>query len=600
MEQVEVPAEYWQAEEEGEACDEGDRASERKSIRAWCQAQDIAEVLGRYTVLDCRGVGRCPQQLAQLDALIAHLQQRVQALLSDNLSYAIASRRGKEMSKVTHLNTDKQPECIIVSNRSPVEYDIKQDGSYQLHFSAGGVVTGLLGAIGQRKVIWIALSSSEAQRNENTDQLIAAAPKNVILRLVRVPPKMYRRYYVNISNRILWFAQHTMLETANGVRFDYRTRLDWEEGYSTVNSVLANAVIAELRQHAFPIPVLFQDYHLYLTAEIVRAHFSGVRTIHTSYIPWPDPRYFSLLPTYMSYAIYRGLTANDVLGFQTIRDLKNFYMGAEYFLKDARFDWNSSSIPQGRIYQQGHSTTLRLYPVALSRSYTYQQATSKEALEALEELKTFVRFDGSQKILMRVDRIDPTKNIVRGFEAYEYLLQTHPELLGAVTFLALLVPARQSIAEYRAYEHQVRRIIQRINNRYGQQNWQPIVALFGNDRARALACLQYYDVLLVNPVIDGMNLVVKEGGLLNKRNGVIVLSHTAGVHDTVGNYTMSIAPIDIESTASALYKALSMPTEQRAVFARAVREALLKEDADLLMDMQLADLRMGLALEEDT
>ncbi len=194
------------------------------------------------------------------------------------------------------------------------------------------------------------------------------------------------------------------------------------------------------------------------------------------------------------------------------------------------------------------------------------------------------------QLVVRVDRIEPTKNIVRGFQAYEHMLERHPELCGRVTFLALLVPSRENLENYRVYEREVRDIITRVNARYGRSDWLPIIAIFGNNRARALVGLQHYDVLLVNPVIDGMNLVVKEGGLLNQRSGVIVLSRTVGVHDTLGDYVLSIAPLDIEATSDALYRALTMPSEERIHRAEQIQKLLFAEDATQWFDSQIEAL----------
>jgi trehalose 6-phosphate synthase len=193
-----------------------------------------------------------------------------------------------------------------------------------------------------------------------------------------------------------------------------------------------------------------------------------------------------------------------------------------------------------------------------------------------------------KKLIVRIDRVEPTKNIVRGFQAYERMLQSHPELCGEVIFLALLVPSREKLAEYSVYENNVRNIIERINIQYRKENWQPIITAFGNNRVRALISLQYYDVLLVNPLIDGMNLVVKEGGILNKRSGVIILSRTTGVHDTLGDHVLSIAPLDIEATA--LYRALIMSPEERMSRGDKVRNILSNEDATQWFDKQMRHL----------
>jgi trehalose 6-phosphate synthase len=284
-----------------------------------------------------------------------------------------------------------------------------------------------------------------------------------------------------------------------------------------------------------------------------------------------------------------------------LNDARNFLTGATRFLTDAQVLWDgtdstdsTSTNRLGVLRWQGRNIQICLYPATLSAQYLESVTQSKEAEDEMRTLRSQLHMSNSGQLIVRVDRIEPTKNIVRGFQAYERLLQMHPELRGRVTFLALLVPSREGLANYHLYERNVRDIITRINTQYCQADWQPIVAVFGNNRVRALAGLQDYDVLLVNPVIDGMNLVVKEGGLLNKRSGVIILSRTVGAHDTIGDHVLSITPLDIDATADALYHALTMSYEERVYRADKVRKLLLQEDATRWFEMQIADLRSNL------
>jgi trehalose 6-phosphate synthase len=487
-----------------------------------------------------------------------------------------------------------KPDCILVSNRGPIEYSMEPDGRFIIRNSPGGVVTGLLGAIQQYHTVWISLTTSEGKpQTVHTDKLISNSLltplANVTLHHVNVSRKTYNRYYNRISNHILWFAQHSLLQPVGGTTFDKRTQADWEQGYSIVNNVVAKAVIEDLKLYGSDIPVIFQDYHLYLVPEQVRAQYPKARLSHVISVPWPDARYLALLPDYIVQAIYRSLAANDIIGFQTLHDAQNFLRGAEYFLKNVHIHSDIEN-PVGSLFWQKRRVQVRLYPIAISPKYLQAIAESKEAEAAIEELSPQIRFNDKHQIILRVDRVEPTKNIIRGFQAYEHLLQSHPEMHGKVVFLSLLVPSRQSLTEYRSYERNTKRIIDHINIHYGRPEWQPIIALFGNDRTRALACLQYYDVLLVNPVIDGMNLVVKEGGIVNKRAGVIVLSRTAGAHDILGDHVLNIAPTDIDATADALYRGLTMSVEERTDRACKVREILLTEDAAQSMDIQIDNL----------
>ncbi len=483
---------------------------------------------------------------------------------------------------------------IVVSNRGPVEHRMGPDGQPEPQRGAGGVVSGLLCSMHDHPATWIALAMNAADREAL--RLAGDAPlpspdglDQITLRLVDVPEDAYRRHYDGISNKVLWFAQHYLLQPTDGHLFTRRTASDWKRGYVAVNDAVADAVIAELERNGTDVPVLFQDYHLYLAPERVRERFPSAQLAHFVHIPWPDARYWEMFPEYITQAIFRGLAANDLLGFQTQRDARNFLEGAERFLEGADARWSLDDAP-GTLLWRGRRILPRAYPIAVTPDEVQQGAHSREAVVEAVKLAEELRLRDDSKLIVRVDRVEPTKNIVRGFEAYERLLRAHRELHGAVTFLALLVPSRQSMAEYRSYEQQVRRVIDRVNARFGTPDWQPIVAVFDNNRPRALACMRRYDVLLVNPLIDGMNLVVKEGGLVNARAGVTVLSRTAGAYEQLSDYVLGVPPTDVQATAEALYQALMMSRRERSQRARGLREVLLDEDAALWLETQLRDL----------
>jgi trehalose 6-phosphate synthase len=494
----------------------------------------------------------------------------------------------------SRLDKTEASSCIIVSNRGPIEYERNGQDRYEAKFRSGGLVTGLLGAIRQRPVTWVALAVTEGDHMimQTGDSKTITLPEpftHTALRLVDVPQQMYHRHYNRICNQVLWFAQHSLLDPINRTTFSQRTRRDWEQGYCAINAALARAVIEELHLQDPQIPVIFLDYHLYLVPEQIRTYYPDARLGQTICIPWPDSRYLAMLPEYMVSSIYRSISANDSINFQTLHDAQNFLQGAERFLKGAQINWDQDS-ESGILQWENRYTSVQVYPIALSPDYICNVAESAEANELLRKLDEQTQFKNRGQLIVRVDRIDPTKNIIRGFQAYNLLLKAHPELQGQVTFLALLVPSRQSVAAYRLYERKVRHIIDRINTSYGQSHWQPIIAIFGHHRVRAIACLQYYDALLVNPLIDGMNLVVKEGGIINQRSGVIILSCTAGAHDKIGDHVLSIVPTDLESTARALYRALTMEPEERSYRANKIRDILMTEDAVQWLGVQIQNL----------
>lgn len=488
----------------------------------------------------------------------------------------------------SHSRRGESRRLIFVTNRGPVEHHFAPDGTLVAKRGAGGVVSGLICAAQERPVSWISVAMSDADRalTEAKGQAVFEEPAgiaNLTTRLVHVPAETYRRYYDAVSNRMLWFAQHCILRSR--VAAAAAIRANWDEGYVAVNAALAEAVVAELRERGEDTPVILHDYHLYLTPAMVRERVPDARLQHFLHIPWPAVEEWSDVPDEILGDIYRGLAAADVLGFQTPRDARNFLDGAERYLPEAHV-WRD---PDEMIYA-GQRTIVRAYPIALTPASVREQAATPKALDQVQQLRERFHLDDGRKLIVRVDRVEPAKNIARGFQAYERLLREHPEWRERVTFLALLVPSRESLPEYRAYADRVRQAIDHVNARYGTASWQPIVAIFGNDRARALACMRHYDVLLVNSLADGMNLVVKEGGLLNERDGAIILSQRAGAYSQLCGGVLGIAPEDVEATTEALYSALTLPAPRRAAMAAHVRAKLEAESAGLWLGTQIKDL----------
>jgi trehalose 6-phosphate synthase len=196
---------------------------------------------------------------------------------------------------------------------------------------------------------------------------------------------------------------------------------------------------------------------------------------------------------------------------------------------------------------------------------------------------------------LRVDRTDPSKNIVRGFLAYDILLQDHPELAGRITFLALLQPSRQDVAEYADYVERIQATIDDVNDRHGTEQWRPIELHLEDNLDLAVAAYKQFDVLMVNAMFDGMNLVAKESIVVNRRDGVLALSENTGAHEELGAFAVTLHPFDLQQQADALYEALLMPAEER----RARREACVKvveqNDVAKWLQMQLADIRRAAA-----
>ena len=479
---------------------------------------------------------------------------------------------------------------IIASNRGPVEYQLSQDKTLKARRGAGGMVTALIDAGNRMEVTWIAMAMTEgdrvalkeAQQNGGLLQSPIRGQK-MQLRYVAISKSAYRKHYEKISNELLWFLQHYLYDPTQESTSDQQLQDGWENGYTVANQAIADAVNAEIDREDTPAVVMLQDYHLYLAPEMIRKQHPDVIMQQFIHIPWPDVRCWHFLPSNITHDIYTGLIGNDIIGFQTERDARNFLEGARTLLDDAEVDFE-----EGIVCWRGHCTLARAYPISISVTEEQRVATSLAGRRAGEKIKPLLR----EHTIMRVDRIEPTKNILRGFQAYDMLLEEHPELRGNVTFLAFLVPSRQTLPIYRRYSADVMDAMKSINEKYGTEEWTPIHDFCDNDRTRALAAMQYYDVLLVNPIIDGMNLVAKEGPVVNRQDGVLVLSRTAGAFQQLAKGSIPTSPTDVRETANALYKALMLSPEERRTKATIARQAVERNDLNTWLTRQIQDINI--------
>jgi trehalose 6-phosphate synthase len=487
---------------------------------------------------------------------------------------------------------------IVASNRGPVEFQLRRDKSLKGVRGAGGMVTALIAASNSMEVTWVAMAMTEGDRiavqqaKQNGGRVQSPLrDQKMKLRYVAIPKPAYQKYYEKVSNGILWFAQHYLYDLIQSSIPANKLRDVWENGYCVANRAIAEEVNAEIeREDTMPV-VMLQDYHLYLAPELIRQRHPTIVMQQFIHIPWPDMRCWYFLPEDMVQAIYRGLLGNNIIGFQTNRDARNFLEGVETLLpNEAEVDFED-----GTILWRGRSILVRAYPISIAVDEERRTVRSSAGRRAVAEIQPLL----AEKTIVRVDRIDPTKNIVRGFQAYDMLLDQHPELRGKVTFLARLVPSRQSLPVYRRYDAEVQALIEEINRKYGYEGWKPIQAFYGNDRTWALAAMKCYDVLLVNPIIDGMNLVAKEGPAVNEKDGVLVLSRTAGAFQQLGKGSIPTSPLYASEIASALYQALTLSPEERRVKSTLARHAVERSTLEDWLSTQIKDVNLLLKMAEE-
>jgi trehalose 6-phosphate synthase len=473
---------------------------------------------------------------------------------------------------------------LVVFNRAPISYARDAEGRRVGRRGGGGVVTALGGLFAHHDVTWVASAMTEEDRTvaaERDGSFVeeTADGASYRLRLVAHDPEVYDRFYNVLANPTLWFLQHYLWGLGSAPDFGPELHEAWSDGYVPVNEALAAAALEELDREP-DAAILFHDYHLYLAPRFVREVRPDVVTSHFLHIPWPEPDYWHALPPELRVAVHEGLLANDVVGFHTERWRRAFLLSAERLL-GARVD-----LEAGTVEHRGRSTRVVSHPISVDPAEFDRLRDDPAVLEREDALVA----RRPEQLVLRVDRTDPSKNIVRGFHAFALLLERHPELQGRVGMIALLAPSRQDIPEYAEYVAAIELAVREVNDRFGRGDWQPVELDIADDFLRSVAGYKQFDVLLANPVFDGLNLVAKEAFLVNQRDGVLVLSENAGAHEELGEWALSVNPIDVSGQADALYAALTLEPSERRRRADAIREHVRAHDIREWVDTQLADL----------
>ncbi|MCZ4497141.1 MAG: Trehalose-6-phosphate synthase, partial [Thermoleophilia bacterium] len=405
----------------------------------------------------------------------------------------------------------------------------------------------------------------------------------------------YDRYYHELANPLLWFLQHRLYGFGWDPTITRRTHAAWG-AYRDVNARIADALIEELEQAQQAQPddelpfVMVHDYHLFLVPGMLRERApEGAERPFVQFflhIPWPDPGAWRALPRSWAKEVCESLLACEIVGFQTPRDAENFLRTVHHFLGA------SVEFRTGTVRYMGAITRVRTYPISVAVDEFEehaQSATVRRLRDRISAMRPAGR-DGGGQLIVRVDRTDPSKNIVRGFKAYALLLEEHPELHGEVSMFCQLDPSRQDIAEYVDYLAQVKQAANEVNHRFATTDWMPLHVNLDSNFQAGVAAYCEYDVLFVNPVADGMNLVSKEGPLVNERDGAVVLSDQAGSFNELGPYVVPANPFDIAQQADAMLDALRMPAHARAERAERMRRQVREHDVRDWMDAQLADI----------
>ncbi|MCA9911643.1 MAG: trehalose-6-phosphate synthase, partial [Anaerolineae bacterium] len=342
--------------------------------------------------------------------------------------------------------TTKEPLIVIASNRGPYAFKLN-DETQELAASrgAGGLVTALSAIGGEYDVLWVAAALGKGdvewvRRHKGQPQAV----DDMRISMIIPDRRRYGLYYNTISNPLLWFIQHELWDTPRQPSITASTWDAWREGYVAINKQFAEAIVSAIGDTDRPVLVFPQDYHLYLVPHFVREKMGERAQIQPFlHIPWPGPDAWRILPEHMRTELLTSMLMSDRIGFQTKTDAFNFVQACRFYLPGAH-----SYGSRDTIEYKGRTVQAVAYPISIDVERVEELAAAPSTRLIREHLLSSI---GDYRLVLRVDRIEPSKNIVRGLEAFRALLQAHPEHRGKVKMLALLVPSRMEVEEYRTY-----------------------------------------------------------------------------------------------------------------------------------------------------
>ncbi|MBK9122094.1 MAG: trehalose-6-phosphate synthase [Chloroflexi bacterium] len=480
---------------------------------------------------------------------------------------------------------DSSPHLIIVSNRGPYAFH-SRDGELVPERGSGGLVTAIMGVAKTQDVLWISYALSRGDRRWvalRGDGVHAMDDMRV--RLIAPDPSSYNAYYNVISNPLLWFVQHQLHDTPRTPVLDASLWQAWQ-AYADANKRLADAVAQTVSQLSGPVIVMPQDYHLYLMPRYLRERLGNRAVIQPfCHIPWPGPDAWRVLPLKMRREIVESMLMADRFGFQTGRDVRRFMQTAADVLQGvAVMEKQRILTYRGQVLEAAH------YPISVDVDDLLTRRETPEVKEYVRQINARI---GDRKLILRVDRVEPSKNILRGFLAYRNFLREYPEFRRKVEMLALLVPSRTEVIEYKHYLRDIMALVGEINATLGEPDWEPVQLMLGNNYDRAVAAMTRYDVLMVNPIADGMNLVAKEGAVLNQRSGQIILSEEAGAAEELGDAPLLVSPYDVYGMREAIKDALTMNDAERNMRATRLAEQVRQNDIHQWFGRQIEDAVRG-------
>lgn len=438
-------------------------------------------------------------------------------------------------------------QILVASNRGPVAYSVGGDGELHSRRGGGGVVSGLSAIESDGTSLWVCAALTDGDR-----EAVRRGVGEPGSRMIAVDPDVFHSAYNDIANSVLWFVHHMLYQTPLEPAFDEDFRTQWA-AYETYNAAFADALAEEAAPGA---AVLVQDYHLALVPALLRERRPDLRIGHFSHTPWAPPDYFRLLPDDVAAELLEGMLGADRAAFLTRR-------WADAFAACCADVLGAAVSPNGRaVTHRGRTTRLGVHGLGADADFLRERSHRDDVVEQTAALRA--EAGPGRRLIVRVDRTELSKNIVRGLYAYRRLLTDRPGWRSRVVHVAFAYPSRQDLAVYRDYTEEVGRVAEEINAEFGTADWQPVLLKVDDDFPRSLAAYRLADVALVNPIRDGMNLVAKEMPVVSDNGVALVLSREAGAFAELGDDAIVVNPYDVRATAEALNTALTMPDAERA------------------------------------
>ena len=504
------------------------------------------------------------------------------------------------------MSAEPAGRVLIASNRGPVSFILGDDGKLTSRRGGGGLVAGLSAIAGGAEVLWVCAALNDADRaaaraapDGRLDVSLSAdgagplgpesgagpgGPESMV-RMLDIPAPVFDRAYNGVANSTLWFIHHMLYDTPNRPLFGLAFRREWES-FRVYNTAFADALAEGAGPAVAPAAgpgtrAMVQDYHLTLAPRMLAERRPDLAIAHFSHTPWAPPEYFALLPDDVAREVLEGILGADHAGFHAQR-------WADAFLDCCEAVLGAQVDRVARIVRHaGHTTTVGVHPLGVDAPQLRARAGGDDVQAHVTALTEAA---GGRKLIVRIDRTELSKNIVRGLAAYRELLITWPQWRGQVVHLAFAYPSRHDLPEYREYTASVQRMAREIVDEFGTEDWAPLVLQVNDDYPRSLAAYRLADVLLVNPVRDGMNLVAKEAPLLSERGCAVVLSREAGAAVELGEGALLVNPYDVSATAQALHEALSMTAAERSRRAALLAQASASCPPDQWLAAQLSAL----------